>query len=62
MFLWGAFSDIVWVCVLYMLLALASRLSRVLVTRDHILLSQFWDFPFRRLLQPHSTTEPGLVM
>jgi hypothetical protein len=43
----------VWVCVLYMLLALASTVflrSDSLGTRDHILLSQIWDFPFRRLL------------
>jgi hypothetical protein len=42
------------VCLLYMLLALASAVllgSESLGTRDHILLSQFWDFPFRRLLR-----------
>jgi hypothetical protein len=41
------------VCLLYMLLALASVVflgSESLGTRDHILLSQIWDFPFRRLL------------
>jgi hypothetical protein len=41
------------VCLLYMLLALASAVfhgSESLGTRDHILLSQIWDFPFRRLL------------
>jgi hypothetical protein len=42
------------VCLLYMLLALASAVflgSESLGTRDHILLSQIWDFPFRRLLR-----------
>jgi hypothetical protein len=42
------------VCLLYMLLALASSVflgSRSLGTRDHILLSQSWDFPFHRLLR-----------
>jgi hypothetical protein len=42
------------VCLLYMLLALASADflgSESLGTRDHILLSQIWDFPFRRLLR-----------
>jgi hypothetical protein len=42
------------VCLFYMLLALASAVflgSESLVTRDHILLSQIWDFPFRRLLR-----------
>jgi hypothetical protein len=37
-----------------MLLILASVVflgSESLGTRDHILLSQIWDFPFRRLLQ-----------
>jgi hypothetical protein len=37
-----------------MLLALASAIflgSESLGTRDHILLSQIWDFPFRRLLR-----------
>jgi hypothetical protein len=41
------------VCLLYMLLALASAVflgSESLGTRDHILLSQIWDFHFRRLL------------
>jgi hypothetical protein len=40
------------VCLLYMLLALASAVflgSELLGTRDHILLSQTWDFPFRPL-------------
>jgi hypothetical protein len=42
------------VCLLYMLLALARALFlwfESLGTRDHILLSQIWDFPFRRLLR-----------
>jgi hypothetical protein len=42
------------VCLLYMLLALASAVflgSESLGTRDHILLSQIRDFPFRRLLR-----------
>jgi hypothetical protein len=42
------------VCLLHMLLVLASIAllgSKVLWSRDHILLSQFWDFPFRRLLR-----------
>jgi hypothetical protein len=41
------------VCLLYMLLALASAVflrSESFGTRDHILLFQIWDFPFRRLL------------
>jgi hypothetical protein len=43
-----------WVCLLYMLLALASVVfvaSKSLRTRDHILLSQIWNFSFRRLLR-----------
>jgi hypothetical protein len=42
------------VCLLYILLALASAIllgSESQGTRDHILLSQIWDFPFRRLLR-----------
>jgi hypothetical protein len=42
------------VCLLYMLLALASVVilgSESLGTRDHILLSQIWDFQIRRLLR-----------
>jgi hypothetical protein len=42
------------VCLLYMLLVLASAVflgSESLGSRDHILLSQFWDFPCRRLLR-----------
>jgi hypothetical protein len=42
------------VCRLQLLLALASSVilwSEPLWTRDHILLSQIWDFPFRRLLR-----------
>jgi hypothetical protein len=41
-------------CLLYMLLALARAVflrSESLGTLDHILLSQIWDFPFRRLLR-----------
>jgi hypothetical protein len=54
-------------CLLYMLLALASVVvlgSESLGTRDHILLSQMWDFPFPRLLRlagsrwRHSTPPP----
>jgi hypothetical protein len=42
------------VCILYMLLVLASVVflgSESLGTRDHLLLSQILDFPFRRLLR-----------
>jgi hypothetical protein len=42
------------ICLLYMMLALASAVflrSESLGTSDHFLLSQIWDFPFRRLLQ-----------
>jgi hypothetical protein len=42
------------VCLLYMLLSLSSVVflwSESLRTRGHILLSQIWDFPFRRLLR-----------
>jgi hypothetical protein len=42
------------VCLLYMLLGLPKAVFLVfesLGTRDHILLSQMWDFPFRRLLR-----------
>jgi hypothetical protein len=42
------------ICLLYMLLALASAVflgSESLGIRDHILLSQIWDFPFRPLLR-----------
>jgi hypothetical protein len=42
------------VCLSYMLLAIASAVflgSESLGTRDHILLSQIWDFPFRCLLR-----------
>jgi hypothetical protein len=41
-------------CLLYMLLALASAVflgSELFWTRDHILLTQIWDFPFRRFLR-----------
>jgi hypothetical protein len=43
-----------WVCLLYTLLALVSAVfngSESLGTCDHILLSQIWEFPFRRLLR-----------
>jgi hypothetical protein len=43
-----------WVCRLQLLLALASAVilgSQSLGTRDHILLSQIRDFPFRRLVR-----------
>jgi hypothetical protein len=57
--IWGSWPDIyycftVTVLFLYMLLALASAVflgSESLGTRDHILLSQIWGFPFRRLLR-----------
>jgi hypothetical protein len=42
------------VCLLYILLTLDSVVflgSESIGTRDHILLSQGWDFPFRRLLR-----------
>jgi hypothetical protein len=42
------------VCLLYILLGLTSIVflgSEYLRTRDHILLSQIWDFPFHRLLR-----------
>jgi hypothetical protein len=42
------------VCYLYMLLSLASAVFlgfESLGTRNHIWLSQIWDFPFRRLLR-----------
>jgi hypothetical protein len=61
------------VCHLYPLLVLASAVflgSESIGSRNHILLSQFWDFPFRRLLRlagsrwrysippPHGWTPP----
>jgi hypothetical protein len=55
------------VCLLRMLLALPSAVlpgSESLCSRDHILLSQIWDFPFRSLLRlagsrwRYSTTPP----
>jgi hypothetical protein len=55
------------VCLFYVLLALASAIflgSESLGTWDHILLSQIWDFRFRRLLRlagsrwRYSTTPP----
>jgi hypothetical protein len=63
-------------CLLYMLLVLASVVflgSEFLGTRDHILLSQIWDFPFRRLLRlagsrwrysnlpPHGRSSPRAI-
>jgi hypothetical protein len=42
------------VCLLYMLLALARVVflgSESFETRDHIILSQIWDFPFRQYLR-----------
>jgi hypothetical protein len=60
------------ICLLYTLLALASAVllvSEALWFRDHILLSQIWDFPFRRLLRlagsrwRYSTPPPhGLII
>jgi hypothetical protein len=59
------------VCLLYMLLALASTVflrSESLGTRDHILLPQVWDFHFRRLLRlagsrlRYSTPPPHLSL
>jgi hypothetical protein len=58
LFLWGALSDDR--TGLFFVYAAGSSLG----TRDHILLSQIWDFPFRRLLRPagsrwrHSTPPP----
>jgi hypothetical protein len=59
-------------CLFYMLLGLASAVllrSESLCSRDHILLSHVWDFPFRRLLRlagsrwRYSTPPPhGLVV
>jgi hypothetical protein len=43
-----------WVCLLYMLLGLPNAVflgSESLGTRDHILLSQIWDFPFHHILR-----------
>jgi hypothetical protein len=51
LFFWGALSDERTGLSFYMLLALASVVfleSESLSTRDHILLSQIRDFPFRR--------------
>jgi hypothetical protein len=53
-FLWGALSDErTGLSFIYAAGPYQRSLSRVLVlgTLDHILLSQIWDFPFRRLLQ-----------
>jgi hypothetical protein len=53
LFFCGALSLTRWrVCLLYMLLALASAVllwSESLCSRDHILLSHIWHFLFRRL-------------
>jgi hypothetical protein len=54
LFLWMSSQTRGRVWLLYMLLALASIVflgSEFLWTRNHILLSQMWDFPFRRLLR-----------
>jgi hypothetical protein len=54
LFFWGDLSDERTGLSFYMLLALASVVflgSESCGTRDHILLSQIWDFPFRRLLR-----------
>jgi hypothetical protein len=54
LFLWGALSDERSGLSFYVLLVLASAVflgSESLGTWDHILLSQIWDFPFRRLLR-----------
>jgi hypothetical protein len=54
------------VCILYMLLALASAVfffffgSKSLGIRDHILLSQIWDFPFHHLLRLTESWVTGL--
>jgi hypothetical protein len=65
------------VCLSIMLLALANAVllgSESLGTRDHILLSQIWDVPFRRLLRlagprwrywtppPHGFTAPTVFL
>jgi hypothetical protein len=53
LFLWGASLTGGQVCLLYMLLGLSRAVflgSKSFGTHDHILLSQIWDFPFRRLL------------
>jgi hypothetical protein len=54
LFLWAPSLTRSRVCLLYMLPALASIVflgSESLWTRNHILLSQIWDFHFRRLLR-----------
>jgi hypothetical protein len=57
-------------CLVYMLLVLASAVflgSEFRGTRDHILLYQIWDFPFRRLLRlagsrwRYSTPPPHVI-
>jgi hypothetical protein len=63
LFLWGDLSDERKGRLLYILLALASTVflgSESLGTRDHILLSQIWDFLFRRLLQLAGQKTPFL--
>jgi hypothetical protein len=53
-FCWAPSLTIGRACVLYMLLALVSAVflgSESLGTRDHILLSQIWNFHFRRFLR-----------
>jgi hypothetical protein len=77
LFVWQLRSCFCWelsltrgrVCLLYMLLALTSAVflgSESLGTHDHILLSQIWDFHFRRLLRlagswwRYSTSRPEL--
>jgi hypothetical protein len=54
LFLWGALSDEGTGLLYYMLLGLPNAIfleSESLGNRDHILLSQIWDFPFRRLFR-----------
>jgi hypothetical protein len=54
LFLWGTHSEERTGLSLYMLLALARAVflgSEPVGTRDHILLSQIWDFLLRRLLR-----------
>jgi hypothetical protein len=71
LFLWASSLTRGRVWLLYMLLALASVVflgSEFLWTRNRILLSQIWDFPFRRLLRlagsrwRYSTPPPHRVL
>jgi hypothetical protein len=71
LFLWVSSLTRGWVWLLYMLLALASVVflgSESLWARNHILLSQICDFPFRRLLRlagsrwRYSTPPPHRVL